>query len=771
MRFADGVTTSLPPERTRPTDTVVGPDGRRLRISTETAWLLGEVEAGATLTSLATALALRLGRPVSEADARELLVRTLVAHGLAKLHRDGRVSRAEAGAGRAPEAASTRVVAVVLNRAATTAVGRALRAFGSAVTLALVAAAGLVLGAQAWVASRPADPAAWLDGRTWLVALFAWAGALFVHELGHAFAFARAGGAPGPIAIARLGAVPVWSCGVDGAAALDARTRIVLALAGPAWQLGAGACVLGALRLAHVPASAPLAAVLGLAPLLNLIPFRHADGDRVAAVLAGADDGGGLVRQPALAPGRSPWPVRLHGLAFVAPTAALAAWLAGALAPAAFAAGGAGARVVGVVAVAAAGAWAFVAGSLVARATRWESPDVTRRRQVHAARYVRNAWARFVTTLPLHHAQPEARDAMRMVPVMLSLSFPDRPAAALRRAARRHMREVVVTRLDHEELSGGGMADEIRHARAVQALIAARQGAVVCSMHLGPFHYVSLSLFELGAPITVFAASGVRRTWIERWEARGRQLGGSFEAVEAGTARGALRALRALEEGRLLVVYMDGQQGAARAREARRAGFRFCGAEIFMRTGPAFLAQRAGVPLLMGACFRDGPARRVVEFSDPLPPPVSGDEDALVARTADLYTWFEPRVRRHPEQWPGWLYPIMHWRETGDSPTATREAVEATRTRIAGVLAGGGATRLVADATRSGTLIAGDDVVLVHGPTHRVLAASPLTRAVLAAAHRGARLRDLPRATRAPADALALEATRLVLAGVAELRD
>lgn len=763
----------LPPAPTSEPGTLVAPDGRRLRLSPDLAWLLGEVEAGATVGSLAEALSRRTGRPVSEADARDLVVRTLVAHGLAKLHRNGRVSRVTAAPAPRPDATGVHVFATVLPAPLVTRVARSLRALGSPVAVAAAGAAGLAVGGAALLEARAWEPGAWTDPRAWLLALFAWAVALLVHEFGHAFTFARAGGEPGPIGLARMGGMYAWSCTVDGAGRLPARSRALLALAGPAWQLGAGAALLLFARAMHVPTGAPVAALLVLQPLLNLLPLRHADGDRLAAVLAGADDGAGLVWQPPLAPGRSAAPLRAHGLLMALYTGALAAWFGGVLAPAAFGAPPAGAAVravgVGAALVALLGAW--TAGSLVARAFRWSASDLTRRRPTPVSRYLRNAWARLKVTAPVRLGHPEAQNAVQLVPVMLSLSFPDRSAAALRRAAQRHIEEVIVTRLDHEEMAGRGMPDEIRHGQSVQALLAAKQGAIVCSMHLGPFHYVSLALLEMGAPLAVFAAGSVRQMWIDRWESKVRTVGGSFEALEAGTPRGALRAMRALEEGRFLVVYMDGQEGAAQARETRRADFRFCGAEIFMRTGPAFLAQRAGVPMLLGACYREGPARRIVEFSDPFPPPVSGDEDALVDRTGELYGWFEPRVRRHAEQWPGWLYPIMHWRRSGDSPTATREAFEAAIARASGLLAEGASTRLVADATRVGWMSAGDEVLIVHGPTHRVMAGSPLARALLTAAHRRARVRDLPRATGAPPEVLAAEIARFVLAGIAELRD
>lgn len=220
----------------------------------------------------------------------------------------------------------------------------------------------------------------------------------------------------------------------------------------------------------------------------------------------------------------------------------------------------------------------------------------------------------------------------------------------------------------------------------------------------------------------------------------------------------------------MVVLYMDGQHGAGERRDQHRADFRFCGSELFMRTGPAFLARRAGVPILPAIAFRQGLARRVVEFGAPLPPPDGDDEASLVARTAELYRWFEPHVHEHPEQWPGWLYPIMHWRATGSTPTATRAEYDAAVARAASGLAGGRAT-LQCDPTRTGWIEVSREILLVHGPSRRVLQGDPTTRALLSAAERRVRLRDLPRRLGESPEALAPQVARLTLAGLAELRD
>ena len=114
----------------------------------------------------------------------------------------------------------------------------------------------------------------------------------------------------------------------------------------------------------------------------------------------------------------------------------------------------------------------------------------------------------------------------------------------------------------------------------------------------------------------------------------------------------------------------------------------------------------------------------------------------------------------------------MAWASTGDAPTASREQLERTRTRVRGLLAdASGRARLSADPVRVGALHEGRDRILVDGPRRRVLAATPLGVDVLRAAQRNVRFAELSRRVSAEPGALEWEVSRMVLAGLATIED
>jgi hypothetical protein len=137
----------------------------------------------------------------------------------------------------------------------------------------------------------------------------------------------------------------------------------------------------------------------------------------------------------------------------------------------------------------------------------------------------------------------------------------------------------------------------------------------------------------------------------------------------------------------------------------------------------------------------------------------------------EMARWFDARVRRDPDQWNGWFQPLLAWSTSGEAPTASREELERTRARVERLLAGTGSRAAVlrADPARVAPFEIGGCRALIHGPTRRILEASPLASDLLRAALRGVPMRRLPRLFPVERSDLVLEVTRMVLADLATI--
>jgi hypothetical protein len=242
-----------------------------------------------------------------------------------------------------------------------------------------------------------------------------------------------------------------------------------------------------------------------------------------------------------------------------------------------------------------------------------------------------------------------------------------------------------------------------------------------------------------------------------------------FEPLASRSVRSVVNAIRGLESGRALVVYADGQNTSAVDPEATGHDIAVDALDMPLRilSGPAWLAARAGVPLLPALVWREGLGRRVIDFGEPVPPPADRSPEALAAAMRSLFAWFEPRLRSHPEAWGIWLRPYSMWREAGGSPSVDATQWRAALARV-GALLDSGRGRLHAEPTHVGVM-RGERLFLLHGPTRRVLEADPLSCDLVDAALGGVPLAGLARSIRAPREALVAGIARLSLAGLARL--
>lgn len=142
-------------------------------------------------------------------------------------------------------------------------------------------------------------------------------------------------------------------------------------------------------------------------------------------------------------------------------------------------------------------------------------------------------------------------------------------------------------------------------------------GCVVASNHISAWDPPVVG-FSTPREIHFMAKKELFSNWLNRWVFRGLRV---FPVDRHGQDVGAIKeALRRLQRGYAVGVFFEGTRnvtGDARAQE-----------------GAAFLAQRAGVPLIPAAIWREG-RRFHVAFGPPLPPPGKGREEAA-RTTADL---------------------------------------------------------------------------------------------------------------------------------------
>jgi lauroyl/myristoyl acyltransferase len=362
-----------------------------------------------------------------------------------------------------------------------------------------------------------------------------------------------------------------------------------------------------------------------------------------------------------------------------------------------------------------------------------------------------------------------------LLPVSLATVFgPIRTPAQIRAMSGRCLFEIRMNRAANRDLAFGARCREVRNAQAVLGLRRRGDGAVVCGFHLGPFHYATTELAHLDDGVHVFAADHLAKGEAAFWMRTARVHGIDVEILSNARIRSMIRAVRALKAGRRVVIYADAPSrlGPTLQKQDHTVDVEFLGLPFRMRMGPAFLSQRAEVPMIFAATYRDGLFRKVVEFSDPLAPPARRSLEAVAGRIREMYAWFEERVRRHPEQWDGWLHHLAYWSETGKVDPVSQDRWDEESRRIRGLLeTDGRRVRLKAEKTHVAWVEGDRSRLIFHGPRRLLLKGTAASCDLLDAAYDATPLALLPGRVALDPDTLCREVARLVLAGLAEIDD
>ena len=200
-----------------------------------------------------------------------------------------------------------------------------------------------------------------------------------------------------------------------------------------------------------------------------------------------------------------------------------------------------------------------------------------------------------------------------------------------------------------------------------------RQPGIVCTYHTGSYRLINYLLARAEVPISLVVSSEALRAEQQAmsnlYAAVGSQFGRhlNIELIDAEQPYAIISMTRAIKQGRSLVVYIDGNTGAANGQKDRHNLLEtdFCGKPMAARQGMAMVAHRLQIPIYPVICQRctahdDGlRLNNMIDYTvqTPITPFNNEDSQEFVARaTRSLYGLLASFVAEKPAQWDGWLY-------------------------------------------------------------------------------------------------------------------
>jgi lauroyl/myristoyl acyltransferase len=183
--------------------------------------------------------------------------------------------------------------------------------------------------------------------------------------------------------------------------------------------------------------------------------------------------------------------------------------------------------------------------------------------------------------------------------------------------------------------------------------------AIICTFHSGSYRMLNTFLMQRQVPYALVASASIlqkqKSSYLHTFDRL--HLGylyNDFTLIAAESPSCGLQMLRALKQGKSLLVYIDGNTGVKQD-QSKSHLIDFMNGKIFARTGVPFLAHTARVPIIPAICYRKSIDEPVLRFFEPIYPNGSRQHFSAFA-LKQIYDNFATVIHEHPEQWEAWMY-------------------------------------------------------------------------------------------------------------------
>lgn len=199
------------------------------------------------------------------------------------------------------------------------------------------------------------------------------------------------------------------------------------------------------------------------------------------------------------------------------------------------------------------------------------------------------------------------------------------------------------------------------------------KGAFVVSFHVGPYRFIPIELSQLGQRVSIVVdqrgaqretaiiekhAALLAKTPLDAqgragyWRADVLERLGVINAEEPDVA---LRIVKALRDGRVVMVYLDGNTGSGPRRTEHAVRAPFLGTHILVRPGIGELATLTGATVVPVLSRRRLRARHTCHFHAPIVPgPEESRADFSTRVLRETVALLEQRLERRPGEWEEW---------------------------------------------------------------------------------------------------------------------
>lgn len=225
----------------------------------------------------------------------------------------------------------------------------------------------------------------------------------------------------------------------------------------------------------------------------------------------------------------------------------------------------------------------------------------------------------------------------------------------------------------HQQIS---LLDEENPAYAMKDLLVENLGsynfrtftqcpAIFCTMHNGSYRLINFFLKQHRIPFALVANKNVINDERSRFEINFNRLyvqdGFPLSLIDAEESSSVIRMMRALKEGKSLLLYIDGNTGAgdwAGEDNQNLCYVSFLAQQLAARSGIAYMSVKTRVPVIPLIALKTSAHFNRLIFFPPIKPAAKSNNirEEIQRIMQEVYHQMSGIIKDVPGQWEGWLY-------------------------------------------------------------------------------------------------------------------
>ncbi|MFT3701198.1 MAG: hypothetical protein QM802_02455 [Agriterribacter sp.] len=189
------------------------------------------------------------------------------------------------------------------------------------------------------------------------------------------------------------------------------------------------------------------------------------------------------------------------------------------------------------------------------------------------------------------------------------------------------------------------------------------QPAIFCTAHNGSYRLINFYLKKLQIPYALVANKNIILTEKERFQENYDHFYVKdcfpLEIIDAEEPTSLMRMLRAIKNGKSLLIYVDGNTGSGNQQENQHSvPVAFLAQQLLVRSGPSYLSIKTNTPIIPVISFKPSLYKNILLFFPIIYPSTQSvvDRVQICNITQRIYDHLASIILINPTQWEAWLY-------------------------------------------------------------------------------------------------------------------